>query len=173
MLPNQAINNSLSIDVFSFRTNSSDDQKDCVELPAHHILFQAANICFIITYLAPNGKYCILFMHSMLAFGFLLISTWTWNVICNTSLFVWNFIFLIVNLGQTFYLIYTMRKIKFQKELEEIYATMFEPVMISRALFKKLASIGQIMILHAGEAYAMENLTRTDRLGLLIMGKLV
>jgi blood vessel epicardial substance len=29
----------------------------------------------------------------------------------------------------------------------------------------------QIMSLHAGEAYAMQNLTKTDRLGLLISGK--
>lgn len=29
----------------------------------------------------------------------------------------------------------------------------------------------QIMSLHAGEAYAMQNLTRTDRLGLLLSGK--
>lgn len=29
----------------------------------------------------------------------------------------------------------------------------------------------QIMSLHAGEAYAVQNLTRTDRLGLLLSGK--
>lgn len=29
----------------------------------------------------------------------------------------------------------------------------------------------QVMSLHAGEAYAVQNLTRTDRLGLLLSGK--
>lgn len=33
------------------------------------------------------------------------------------------------------------------------------------------SEFAQIMSLHAGEAYAMQNLTRTDRLGLLISGK--
>lgn len=32
--------------------------------------------------------------------------------------------------------------------------------------------MAQIMSLHAGEAYALQNLTRTDRLGLLLSGKL-
>lgn len=44
---------------------------------------------------------------------------------------------------------------------------------ISRLTFKKLVSsdFAQIVSLHAGEAYAMQNLTRTDRLGLLLTGK--
>lgn len=33
------------------------------------------------------------------------------------------------------------------------------------------ADFAQIMSLHAGEAYAVQNLTRTDRLGLLLSGK--
>lgn len=33
------------------------------------------------------------------------------------------------------------------------------------------SEFAQIMSLHAGEAYAMQNLTKTDRLGLLISGK--
>lgn len=41
--------------------------------------------------------------------------------------------------------------------------------------FKKLVcnDLAQIMSLHAGEAYAMQNLTRTDRLGLLLTGKVM
>lgn len=31
----------------------------------------------------------------------------------------------------------------------------------------------QVLSLHAGEAYAMQNLTRTDRLGLLLSGKVI
>lgn len=33
------------------------------------------------------------------------------------------------------------------------------------------AEFAQVMSLHAGEAYAVQNLTRTDRLGLLLSGK--
>lgn len=45
---------------------------------------------------------------------------------------------------------------------------------VSRLQFKKLVSepLGQITSLHAGEAYAMQNITRTDRLALLLSGKI-
>lgn len=44
---------------------------------------------------------------------------------------------------------------------------------ITRLQFKRLVSpeFASIMSLHTGEAYAMQNLTRTDRLGLLLTGR--
>lgn len=44
---------------------------------------------------------------------------------------------------------------------------------ITRIQFKKLVSeqFAQIVTLHIGEAYAMQNITKTDRLGLLMSGK--
>ena len=174
MLSELNINGSQLIkDLSNNSSNATEEVNVCYEVPSHHILFQIANVIIVLSYSIPNGKYSILFMHSLLTLGTFLLSTWAWNVVCRSTLFSWYLTFMLINLVQTFYLLYTMRQIKFPKELEEIYETLFEPIMISRALFKKLATIGQIMILHAGEAYAMENLTRTDRLGLLISGKSV
>lgn len=50
---------------------------------------------------------------------------------------------------------------------------MFKPFKITRIQFKKLVSeqFAQIVTLHIGEAYAMQNITKTDRLGLLMSGK--
>lgn len=44
---------------------------------------------------------------------------------------------------------------------------------MTRLQFKRLvcSEFATIMSLHAGEAYAMQNLTKTDRLGLLLSGK--
>ena len=46
-------------------------------------------------------------------------------------------------------------------------------LQVSRETFKKLVSheYAQIDSLHAGEAYALQNLTRTDRLSLLLSGR--
>ncbi|XP_076373990.1 popeye domain-containing protein 3-like isoform X2 [Tachypleus tridentatus] len=138
-----------------------------------HILFQLANTCFCVSYLAPNTRRGILFMHLLLIFGFLMFSTWAWNIICAPDIFSWNFFFMLLNMGHMLYILYTMRQVKFPKELEEIYQSMFLPLKVSRLLYKKLVSLeyAQVLSLHAGEAYAMQNLTRTDRLGLLIAGK--
>lgn len=112
-------------------------------------------------------------MHSVLILGFMLLSGWAWHVICAPDIFSWNFSFLLLNIGQLVYIVYQMRPIKFDPELEEVYHTLFYPFKVSRLQFKRLVSpeFATIMSLHAGEAYAMQNLTRTDRLGLLLTGK--
>ncbi|XP_074093998.1 popeye domain-containing protein 3 isoform X2 [Cotesia typhae] len=115
----------------------------------------------------------ILFMHSVLIIGFILLSGWAWHVICAPDIFSWNFAFLVLNIGQLVYIIYQMRPVHFDPELEEVYHTLFYPFKVSRMQFKRLVSpeFATIMSLHAGEAYAMQNLTRTDRLALLLSGK--
>ncbi|XP_025160621.1 popeye domain-containing protein 3 isoform X2 [Harpegnathos saltator] len=112
-------------------------------------------------------------MHSVLIVGFVLLSGWAWHVICAPDIFSWNFSFLLLNIGQLVYTFYQMRPVKFDPELEEAYHTLFYPFKVSRLQFKRLVSpeFATIMSLHAGEAYAMQNLTKTDRLGLLLSGK--
>lgn len=112
-------------------------------------------------------------MHSVLILGFMLLSGWAWHVICAPDIFSWNFSFLLLNIGQLVYIVYQMRPIRFDPELEEAYLMLFYPFKVSRLQFKRLVSpeFATIMSLHAGEAYAMQNLTRTDRLGLLLTGK--
>ncbi|TGZ47543.1 Popeye domain-containing protein [Temnothorax longispinosus] len=140
----------------------------CVWQQPQHILFQLANFCFALSYAPPaESEKVILFMHSMLIIG------WAWHVICAPDIFSWNFSFLLLNIGQLVYIVYQMRPIRFDPELEEVYHTLFYPFQVSRIQFKRLVSpeFATIMSLHAGEAYAMQNLTRTDRLGLLLSGK--
>ena len=136
------------------------------------ILFQSACICFLIAYLVPSGKYCILFMHSILALAHLLVIIWIWKV-CFTipSLLVWCLTFLGVDTARVLYHLYTNRPVKFSKELNDIYKTLFGSINVPRPTFEQLISQGKVMSLHAGEAYAMERLTTTDRLSLLITGK--
>ncbi|GAB1864262.1 Popeye domain-containing protein 3 [Camponotus japonicus] len=145
----------------------------CLWQQPQHVLFQLANFCFALSYSAPSSKKGILFMHSVLILGFMLLSGWAWHVICAPDIFSWNFSFLLLNIGQLVYIVYQMRPIKFDPELEEVYHTLFYPFKVSRLQFKRLVSpeFATIMSLHAGEAYAMQNLTRTDRLGLLLTGK--
>ncbi|CAD6234154.1 GSCOCG00007598001-RA-CDS [Cotesia congregata] len=145
----------------------------CLWQQPQHILFQLANFCFVLSYSAPSSKKGILFMHSVLIIGFILLSGWAWHVICAPDIFSWNFAFLVLNIGQLVYIVYQMRPVHFDPELEEVYHTLFYPFKVSRMQFKRLVSpeFATIMSLHAGEAYAMQNLTRTDRLALLLSGK--
>ncbi|XP_077288485.1 popeye domain-containing protein 3-like isoform X2 [Arctopsyche grandis] len=141
--------------------------------PSQHVMFQIAYIFFLASYSAPCTKKGQLFMHSALIMAYLLYSIWAWQVICAPDVFTWNFSFFLVNIAHVVYIIYEMRPVKFDPELEEVYHNLFEPFKVSRFQFKKMVSseFAQIMSLHAGEAYAMQNLTNTDRLGLLLSGK--
>ncbi|GBP44392.1 Popeye domain-containing protein 3 [Eumeta japonica] len=138
-----------------------------------HPIFQLSNILFVASYCAPSTKKGQLWMHTILIFGFMLYSVWSWHVICAPDAFSWNFAFVFLNLAQVVYLVYQMRPVKFDPELEEVYHILFEPFKVSRLQFKRMVSpdFAHVMSLHAGEAYAMQNLTKTDRLGLLLSGK--
>ena len=55
---------------------------------------------------------------------------WGWNVICAPDIFTWNFLFVLLNMGQVLHIIYQMRPVKFNSELEDLYNTLFEPLRV-------------------------------------------
>lgn len=63
--------------------------------------------------------------------GFMLLSGWAWHVICAPDIFSWNFSFLVLNIGQLVYIVYQMRPVRFDPELEEAYHTLFYPFKVS------------------------------------------
>ncbi|KAK0047286.1 blood vessel epicardial substance-B, partial [Biomphalaria pfeifferi] len=62
---------------------------------------------------------------------FLLMSIWSWVILCAPDFFSWNFAFLILNGVQTFSLMYSIRPVKFCAELEEVYVSLFLPFRVS------------------------------------------
>ena len=136
-------------------------------------LYHAANVCFLFSYCAPNSRYGQVVLHIGLIAGYLLLSTWAWNVICAPGVFAWYFGFTILNLGQLLYILYQLRPIRFDDDLDSVYTTIFEPMKVTRVQFKRLvgSESAEIISLHPGECYAIENMTKTDKLSLLVTGK--
>ncbi|KAL1131493.1 hypothetical protein AAG570_011110 [Ranatra chinensis] len=139
-----------------------------------HLMFQLANACFFVSYIMPSTRTGTVLMRAALVLGFLIFSAWAWVIVCAPDMFVWNLCYTCINIFQLVFILYQMRPVKFDPELEEVYHTLFRPFKVSRIQFKKLIcnEMAQIISLHAGEAYALQNITRTDRLGLLLSGKL-
>ena len=75
-------------------------------------LFHFAYSCFFVAYLAPNTKYGQVALHCGLVVGYLVLSTWAWNVICAPDVFAWYLAFTSLNIGQLLYILYTMRPIR-------------------------------------------------------------
>ena len=92
---------------------------------------------------------------------------------CVPDIFSWTFGFLVLNVCHLLHALYVIRPIRLNPELESVFIQLFRPLGISRLAFKKLVSseYAEIFSLHTGEAYALQNITRTDRLSLLLTGK--
>ena len=89
----------------SFNSAHYDDT-DFTSMAVEDILFQLANVLFLISYLAPPTRYGQVCLHSGLCIGFLIFATWAWNIVCAPDVFVWYFAFLIFNAGQLLYILY-------------------------------------------------------------------
>ncbi|XP_052811665.1 blood vessel epicardial substance-like [Mya arenaria] len=138
----------------------------------HHPLFQVANGVLFLGLLCPNVKHGLLALHGLFVFGFLLMSVWSWVILCAPDYFSWNFAFMMINVVQTFLLLYHLKPIRFEEDLERLYRAVFEPMNVSRRLFKKLTDENFCILstLYEGDAYAIQAITKTDRLGMLLTG---
>ena len=160
----------------SHHNSTSCHTIDSLDPTSTSLLFQAAHICLLIAYLTPGGHYGLLLMHSVLALGHLALTIWLWGLDCYRTLlptlFGWSVTYLVVNLARAAYQLYSSPvRGRVKKDLSAIYESLFEPIRVSKADFGKLVAKGRLMSLQTGEAYAMEGLTPTDRLALLISGK--
>lgn len=64
--------------------------------------------------------------------GYLLMSIWSWVILCAPDFFSWNFAFLLLNGVQTMSLIYSIRPVRFCQELEDVYVHLFQPLRVPR-----------------------------------------
>ena len=84
-------------------------------------------------------------MHAGLIVGYRLFSTWAWNIICAPDVFAWYFVFMILNLGQLLYILYQLRPIKLEPDLEQVYHQLFQPLNVTR--LQVLKQITEILFL--------------------------
>ncbi|CAB4055723.1 BVES [Lepeophtheirus salmonis] len=122
---------------------------------AQDLLFHFSYGLFALSYLSPNSRYGRLLLHAGLVAGFLVCSSWAWNVLCAPEIFGWNFSFILLNIGQLLYILYQMRPIKFPEEIENLYLSLFAP----------LRSFTQ------GSAMQSKTSQKTVRLAVLLQGR--
>lgn len=100
---------------FSILTNKCGQWQD-----AHHMYFQVANAFFLIAFLAPHKSYGFLLARFALVFASILMSLWSYLIECSLDALIWNGIFLAVNFIYLFVLIYRMRPVRFEKEIDAV-----------------------------------------------------
>ncbi|XP_055298120.1 blood vessel epicardial substance isoform X1 [Sitodiplosis mosellana] len=140
----------------------------------YHVYFQLANALFLIAFLSPHKSYGFLLARCALVCGSILMTLWSYLIECSLDALAWNGVFVIVNLAYLFVLMYQMRPVYFEKEIDEVYVALFKPLKVSRHQFKKILNcMKMIRSLKYQEIYAQEKVTKVDSLSLVLSGKLV
>lgn len=89
-------------------------------LPINHIYFQLANGFLLLSYLAPAGIYGLIYLRGMLAIGSAFFSIWGWLILCAFDTFAWNALFTIINVVHGIVLVFSLRPVRFDKQVEEV-----------------------------------------------------
>uniref|UniRef100_A0A3Q3VPM2 POPDC1-3 domain-containing protein n=1 Tax=Mola mola TaxID=94237 RepID=A0A3Q3VPM2_MOLML len=141
----------------------------------HHFIFHLGNLSLLLGLIIPTilGLHTIV-LRLLLITGCGLSIAWAALYRCNLDVIVWNVVLLVVNFLHLFFLLFTCRPIKIDRELRLIYKRMFEPLHVEEDLFQRLT--GQfctIQTLKKGQVYAAEDKTSVDeRLSVLLKGKM-
>lgn len=153
-----------------FTNNCSDWQWQT----PRHIYFQAANALFLIAFLSPHRSFGFLLARCALVVASILMTMWSYLIECSLDGVVWCGLFLVINFIYLSILIYQMRPIRFEKEIDAVYIALFKPLNVSRHQFKKILNCMRVIrSLKYQEIYAQEKVTKVDSLSLVLSGKLV
>ena len=145
---------------------------DCKWLPANHALFQCANICLALSYLAPDNLNGLLFLRFSLGAAGVFFMTWGWIILCSLDTLLWNAGFAILNFAHFIYILVRMfRPVILNHNHEEIFTKLFQPLGVKRFQYKPLEEDGCIMKLKSGEIYAQEDKTKLERISVIMRGR--
>ncbi|KAJ0179944.1 hypothetical protein K1T71_004535 [Dendrolimus kikuchii] len=141
---------------------------------AQQDLFQAANLCFAIAFLAPKSfKQSILVLRALAAAGAVLMGMWAGAEVCAPDVLAWSLALVLVNSIHTVFLIIRFLPPALSLELTDLYLKLFKPLKVNKKHFQELTREARIVRLDPGEAYAVEEMTPADeRLSILIKGKM-
>ncbi|KAJ2950910.1 hypothetical protein O0L34_g5279 [Tuta absoluta] len=88
--------------------------------PINHIFFQVANICFLMSFLAPHTQTGLLWLRIALILGCSFYALWAWSIECYLDAVLWNGAFILINFVYFAVQFYLLRPIKFHKDIEEV-----------------------------------------------------
>ncbi|KAL5277529.1 hypothetical protein ACFFRR_002636 [Megaselia abdita] len=139
-----------------------------------HFYFQLGFAFFFMAMLAPHNPFGMLWLRSILVIGCVLMAMYGWLIECTPDIVIWAGLILVVNLIYLIILLCRLRPIRFDKEIESVYISLFKPLRVSRHQFKTVLNCMKLIrSLKYQEIYAQEKVTKVDSLSLVLSGKLV
>ncbi|XP_037938598.1 blood vessel epicardial substance isoform X2 [Teleopsis dalmanni] len=140
----------------------------------HHLYFQLGNAFFFLAFLAPHGPFGMLWLRALMVIGCILMGMYGYLIVCTPDIVLWSGLFLAVNFIYLIVVLCRLRPVRFDKEIEAVYASLFKPLRVTRHQFKKILNCMKLIrSLKYQEVYAQEKVTKVDSLSLVLSGKLV
>lgn len=138
-------------------------------------IYHLASILFVVGFMGGSGFFGLLYVFSLLGLGFLCSSVWAWLDVCAADIFSWNFILFAICFVQFIYVTYQVRSVSFDREFQELYSALFQPLGISLTVYRKivLCCDAEVVTLEKEHCYAMQGKTPIDKLSLLVSGRFV
>ncbi|XP_050805290.1 popeye domain-containing protein 3 [Gopherus flavomarginatus] len=137
-------------------------------------IYQLASILFVVGFMGGSGFFGLMYVFSLLGLGFLCSSIWAWLDVCAADIFSWNFVLFVICFIQFIYVTYQVRSVSFEKEFQELYSSLFQPLGISLTVFRKivLCCDAEVITLEKEHCYAMQGKTPIDKLSMLVSGRI-
>ena len=89
-------------------------------LSINHVYFQLANSFFLLSYLAPPGLFGLIYFRLMLAIGSAFLAFWALVFVCAFDTFLWNAIFFFINSVHLTILLFSLRPIKLDPQIQQV-----------------------------------------------------
>ena len=142
-------------------------------------VFHVGNVILGVAFLVPQDfELAILSLRTLAATAFGFLVFWSLNTICGFDIFVYNSLFLVVNVVYSCKLMREHCPVFIPREQQELYKKIFEPLKVSKKDFRLLTRDSQIVTIRGGRTFAIENDTETASkddarpLRILLTGKL-
>ncbi|NXS21764.1 POPD3 protein, partial [Mystacornis crossleyi] len=137
-------------------------------------IYHLASILFVVGFMGGSGFFGLLYVFSLLGLGFLCSSVWAWLDVCAADIFSWNFVLFTICFIQFIYVTYQVRSVAFDREFQELYSALFQPLGISLTVYRKivLCCDAEVITLEKEHCYAMQGKTPIDKLSLLVSGRI-
>ncbi|NXX32861.1 POPD3 protein, partial [Nicator chloris] len=137
-------------------------------------IYHLASIFFVVGFMGGSGFFGLLYVFSLLGLGFLCSSVWAWLDVCAADIFSWNFVLFTICFVQFVYVTYQVRSVAFDREFQELYSALFQPLGISLTVYRKivLCCDAEVITLEKEHCYAMQGKTPIDKLSLLVSGRI-
>lgn len=139
------------------------------------LLFHSSQFFILFAILVPLGRYCSSITHALLGCSFMTTSIWLYESPCYQivlpNLLYWSSFLTIANFLRSAFLFYNSFDGLIRRDLRIVYKKIFEPLGVTPSLFRKLFAKSRTEQLDDGEHYALEQITKIDRLSILISGR--